>query len=177
MRLQRVPDLEQLVDRRRSRPAVFSRGARPGPPIASSDQGYAWGRQAHYEEMNVTAFTWVSVAQPLYVARTGVARADLGSKPSKTEDAWHDTLEAAQSGLDTFCKPERVYALGLNEAAGHDYGPAYLTASGVYHDTGAKDSEVYMTGDDPATTEALAREWVSGWVQRAQTRLSELNTD
>ena len=122
-------------------------------------------------------FTWISVAQPLYVARTGMERAELGSGPDKSADAWQETLESAESGLEAFCKPERVYALGMNATAGHDAKPAYLTASGIYHDAGRNDSEVYVTGDAPDTVEADARKWVSGWVERARTRLSQLSTD
>ncbi|GAA2709976.1 hypothetical protein ACFY2R_03300 [Micromonospora olivasterospora] len=125
----------------------------------------------------MTAFTWVSVAQPLYVARTGMARAELSREGDKTAEAWHETLESAESGLETFCKPERVYALGLNDIAGPHTGPAYLTASGIHHDTLQADSEVYVKGDDPATTEADARKWVSGWVERAKKRLKELDAD
>ncbi|MEU1358724.1 hypothetical protein ABZ356_02660 [Micromonospora zamorensis] len=125
----------------------------------------------------MTAFTWVSVAQPLYIARTGMVRAELSRKADKTANAWHETLESAESGLDTFCKPERVYALGLNDIAGHGTSPAYLTASGIYHDTGQADSEVYVKGDAPDTAESDARKWVSGWVERAKERLKELDAD
>ncbi|WP_018788543.1 hypothetical protein [Micromonospora sp. CNB394] len=122
-------------------------------------------------------FTWVSVAQPLYVARTGMERSLLRRGPNKTEREWQDTLESAESGLDTFCRPERVYGLGMIDDAGEDARPAYLTASGIYHDTGRSDSEVYVTGDDPARTEADARKWVSDWLERAKTRVSNLDAD
>ncbi|MFI6163960.1 hypothetical protein ACIA59_28915 [Micromonospora haikouensis] len=122
-------------------------------------------------------FVWVSVAQPLYVARTGMERSLLGRGPNKTEREWQDTLESAESGLDTFCRPERVYGLGMSDDAGEDARPAYLTASGIYHDTGCKDSEVYVTGEDPATTETDARKWVSNWLERAKTRVSNLDVD
>lgn len=79
--------------------------------------------------------------------------------------------------METFCKPERVYGLGVNDAAGQEARPAYLTASGILYDTGQGDSEVYVTGDAAATTAADARKWVSGWVERAKARLSELTTD
>ncbi|PZG02856.1 hypothetical protein [Micromonospora deserti] len=125
----------------------------------------------------MTKFIWVSVAQPLYVARTGMERSLLGGGPNKTEEEWQDTLESAQSGLDHFCRPERVYGLGTSDDAGEDARPAYLTASGIYHDTGRKDSEVYVTGDDPATAEADARKWVSNWLERAKTRVSDLDAD
>jgi hypothetical protein len=134
----------------------------------------------------MTAFTWVSVGQPLYVARTGMARSELRSGPTKTADDWQDTLESAESGLETFCKPERVYGLGvndavgglgINDAVGRQASPAYLTASGILYDNGQGDSEVYVTGDAAATTEADARKWVSGWVERAKARLSELGAD
>lgn len=95
------------------------------------------------------------------------------SKPGKTEDAWVETLEAAQSGLEAFCKPERVYALGLNDQAGHNAWPAYLTAYGAYHDAGRNDDEIYIKGDDPAVVETEARKWVSDWQDRAKKHLSE----
>jgi hypothetical protein len=57
----------------------------------------------------------------------------------------------------------------------HDTGPAYPTAYGIYYDTLQAGSEIYVKGDDPATTEADARKWASGLVERAKKRLKELD--
>lgn len=125
-------------------------------------------------------FQWVTVAQPLYVARTGMARfqAAATGRPSSTFDDLGDVVEAARSGLDTFCQPHRVYAIGVSTAdrgkSANSYGPMYLTGGYVLADWGRNDDEVLMTDDDPARLKQKVRDWVTGHRDRANARLARM---
>lgn len=122
-------------------------------------------------------FTWITVAQPLFIARTGMNRILLGQRPGKTEDEWQETLEAAESGIEAFCRPERVYAIGLHPSGSCQAKPAYLTAGGIYHDDGGQEAEVYMTADTAEGAQEEALRWVTDWMDRAKRRLAELDAD
>jgi hypothetical protein len=114
-------------------------------------------------------FSWVTVGQPLFVARTGMVRGLLGQGRGKTRSGWEETLDAATAALEDFCRPERVYALGVNDETASRARPAYLVAHTVYYDNGwAGESEVYFTADTAEGARDAAQAWVSGWIARAQ---------
>jgi hypothetical protein len=125
---------------------------------------------------------WIPVAQPLFIARTGIVREQFksalgGARTAMTEDDWLELRDAAESGLELFCKPIRVYALGLDLGLGDDVRPVYLTADGVYRDYGRKNEEVLFTGETPESLVKKIRTWVTAWRDKAVTALSKMETD